>query len=261
MNYKILSDLGEEKALNKKNVPNKNLDTIISFMMILKKKQYEHDPNMILKDLFDIKPENELEENVIHFIKQNIGIYETENMDHIWKNIQIQFMKRNIIELSEKNYEVIPPDTGKIYKKIYKKSNNELRYCMATCIIGFYNPSLIQDLVVKWGENDIIFNTIVKKNEYKSALDNYTPFFINQKSNYTNLRIFETTHDNFYILYCWLPYNHNKSEYNYQFEHEYIKYKYMNGQLSILDQSEKDKIPPLKYILKDISLITNPFNI
>jgi len=119
------------------------------------------------------------------------------------------------------NFEVHTPQIGKIYKKLYTKNNNNLN----------------SNLSIQWG--DYNFETILKGKEVKSTFDNNVPLFFD-KPPYSNFVIKQTSHDDFYILYCWLP-QKKWDDYDY-FTHNSVHYIYKNGSIQKLENNNESSI-------------------
>jgi len=255
MNYSKFDNYGGEKNYSLLD----GSEPIIQFMLALKKKQYMKNMNQILSELNDIKTNDDVELEVIRYIKKyfihqsNIQRYKKtssnnekvdyENFDTCWKNVQKQFVKGEV-QLWHNlhiDYENDQPKNGVIYKKLYTEIANELRYCNASCVIGFYNTSESEDLYLKWGNDKLSLETFVPKNKIRCVFDSFAPLFLN-KAIYEDFRIKEKTHCNFYILYCWLPDTSDFKKIEFHFQHNKKTYRYNNGFLEMVDSTKDSKL-------------------
>jgi len=264
MSYSLMSEIHNEF-----NIEPKIKKIIIDLMLDLKKKEYENDLNQIKNDLKTMKKPTMFKEvqmydfinnmltkkSEIHSLKSNeYQMYESvnkmlsktnteikpiepkENFEYYWKNIKEEYNKKDIDSINALGfeYETSPPLIGKIYKKIYLSKNKNIRYCMPSCLIGFYNFSN-EPLTIQWS----FFTTNVEPKSFSSALDNNIPFFLSS-CQFADIMIKDTTHDNFYILYCWLPEEkEGKLFENYHYTNQDKVFMTSNGCIGVI---EKDNI-------------------
>jgi hypothetical protein len=246
MTYSLISELNKEH-----NLEPKLKEIIIDFMLELKKKEYETDTNKIKRDLENLKkPIIPMEIKVYEFIKKILTpkddtlklitnkISNDEQFELHWKNIQQEFHHKDIDSWNTLNieYESNIPMIGKIYKKLYLPQNKNLRYCMPSCLIGFYNFSE-KPLTIHWS----VFITQIEPYSIGTALDNNIPFFISNNQ-YTDLIIKETSHNDFYILYCWLPKN-KKLYQNYWYVNKNNYYMATSGFIQKIDKEDISCFP------------------
>lgn len=212
--YKQFEDLYTPSENTKKEMK----ELLINAVLTIKKKEYEKDDDILMRDLESIQKSENKDKFVmdtIAFLLKSLNLGSTKNpvsiipssitmWSDVFENLRSELRTHpNSWKLLHQSYEKTPPLPLQLYKKKYNKDQS-LRYCMASMIVGFLRDDT--DVNITWGGSNIKQTIpLTQETPFLMALDEQYPCLL-RLAPYNDFKIHSIypPDASFYIVYAWV---------------------------------------------------------